>query len=152
MSFYRDDYKQKGLAPGVRPSDIRSRSEAADIILVDDVLYTGRTIRAAMNEIFDYGRPARSGWPRWSTAAGASCRSPAVRGRRMQSPAVTSRSSCAATHGGRLTLDYRPAHAVAMSTNPQLNKNGELHHLLTIEGLPAEILLQILDTARSFVA
>ena len=57
MAFYRDDYKKKGLAPGVRPSDIRFPVEDAQIILVDDVLYTGRTIRAAINEIFDYGRP-----------------------------------------------------------------------------------------------
>ena len=57
VAFYRDDYRKKGLAPGVRPSDIRFKVEDAHIILVDDVLYTGRTIRAAMNEIFDYGRP-----------------------------------------------------------------------------------------------
>ena len=57
VAFYRDDYGRKGLAPGVRPSDIRFPVEDARIILVDDVLYTGRTIRAAMNEIFDYGRP-----------------------------------------------------------------------------------------------
>ena len=59
VAFYRDDYKKKGLAPGVRPSDIAFPVEDAEIILVDDVLYTGRTIRAAMNEIFDYGRPNR---------------------------------------------------------------------------------------------
>ena len=41
----------------MRPSDIRFPVEDAHIILVDDVLYTGRTIRAAINEIFDYGRP-----------------------------------------------------------------------------------------------
>jgi pyrimidine operon attenuation protein / uracil phosphoribosyltransferase len=58
VAFYRDDYKKKGLAPGVRPSDIRFPVEDAQIILVDDVLYTGRTIRAAINEIFDYGRPS----------------------------------------------------------------------------------------------
>ncbi len=57
VAFYRDDYRKKGLAPGVRPSDIRFPVEDAHIILVDDVLYTGRTIRAAINEIFDYGRP-----------------------------------------------------------------------------------------------
>jgi pyrimidine operon attenuation protein/uracil phosphoribosyltransferase len=57
VAFYRDDYRRKGLASGVRPSDIRFPVEDAHIILVDDVLYTGRTIRAAMNEIFDYGRP-----------------------------------------------------------------------------------------------
>jgi pyrimidine operon attenuation protein / uracil phosphoribosyltransferase len=57
IAFYRDDYKKTGLRTGVRPSDIPFRVEDADIILVDDVLYTGRTIRAALNEIFDYGRP-----------------------------------------------------------------------------------------------
>jgi len=57
VAFYRDDYKKTGLRAGVRPSDIPFRVEDADIILVDDVLYTGRTIRAALNEIFDYGRP-----------------------------------------------------------------------------------------------
>jgi pyrimidine operon attenuation protein / uracil phosphoribosyltransferase len=57
VAFYRDDYKKTGLRPGVRPSDIPFPVEDADIILVDDVLYTGRTIRAALNELFDYGRP-----------------------------------------------------------------------------------------------
>ena len=54
-------------APQVRdPFDV----EGARIVIVDDVLYTGRTTRAALNELFDYGRPARSTWPCWSTAAG----------------------------------------------------------------------------------
>lgn len=57
VAFYRDDYKKAGLRAGVKPSDIPFKVEDAEIILVDDVLYTGRTIRAAMNEIFDYGRP-----------------------------------------------------------------------------------------------
>jgi pyrimidine operon attenuation protein/uracil phosphoribosyltransferase len=57
VAFWRDDYKKTGMRPGVKPSDIRFEVEGADIVLVDDVLYTGRTIRAAMNEIFDYGRP-----------------------------------------------------------------------------------------------
>ena len=58
VAFYRDDFKKTGLRAGVRPSDIPFQVEDAHIILVDDVLYTGRTIRAALNEIFDYGRPA----------------------------------------------------------------------------------------------
>jgi pyrimidine operon attenuation protein/uracil phosphoribosyltransferase len=58
VAFYRDDYKRTGMRTGVKPSDIPFNVEGADIILVDDVLYTGRTIRAAMNELFDYGRPA----------------------------------------------------------------------------------------------
>ena len=59
ISFYRDDFSQIGLHPQVRASDIPFAVDGRDIILVDDVLYTGRTVRAAMNEIFDYGRPAR---------------------------------------------------------------------------------------------
>jgi pyrimidine operon attenuation protein/uracil phosphoribosyltransferase len=58
VSFYRDDFAQIGLHPQVRPSDIPFAVEGSHIILVDDVLYTGRTIRAAINELFDYGRPA----------------------------------------------------------------------------------------------
>lgn len=59
ISFYRDDFSQAGLHPQVNPSTIPLDLEGCDIILVDDVLQSGRTIRAALNEIFDYGRPAR---------------------------------------------------------------------------------------------
>ena len=59
ISFYRDDFSRSGLNPTVKPSSIAFDVEGADIVLVDDVLYTGRTVRAAMNELFDYGRPAR---------------------------------------------------------------------------------------------
>ena len=57
ISFYRDDYTRIGMHPQVNPSNIPMDVENQPIILVDDVLYTGRTIRAAINEIFDYGRP-----------------------------------------------------------------------------------------------
>ncbi len=57
ISFYRDDFSQIGVSPNVKPSELPTHIEGRDIILVDDVFYTGRTIRAAMNEIFDYGRP-----------------------------------------------------------------------------------------------
>jgi len=59
VSFYRDDFAEKGLHPQVRPTSIPFDVEGRDLILVDDVLYTGRTTRAAINELFDYGRPAR---------------------------------------------------------------------------------------------
>jgi pyrimidine operon attenuation protein/uracil phosphoribosyltransferase len=59
ISFYRDDFSRSGLKPSVTPSTIAFDVEGADIVLVDDVLYTGRTVRAAMNELFDYGRPSR---------------------------------------------------------------------------------------------
>lgn len=58
VSFYRDDYNQRGLHSETRPSKIPFEVEGRHIILIDDVFYTGRTIRAAMNELFDYGRPA----------------------------------------------------------------------------------------------
>jgi pyrimidine operon attenuation protein/uracil phosphoribosyltransferase len=57
ISFYRDDFSQIGMHPKVKPSQLPPNMEARDIILIDDVFYTGRTIRAALNEIFDYGRP-----------------------------------------------------------------------------------------------
>lgn len=59
VSFYRDDFSEKGLRADVKPSQVPFDVEGATILLVDDVLYTGRTTRAAINELFDYGRPAR---------------------------------------------------------------------------------------------
>ncbi len=59
ISFYRDDFSRIGLHPQVGASDIPFPIDDEVIILVDDVLYSGRTIRAAMNEIFDFGRPTR---------------------------------------------------------------------------------------------
>lgn len=59
INFYRDDFSQGGLHPQVRPSTLPVDLEGKTIILVDDVLQSGRTIRAALNEIFDYGRPER---------------------------------------------------------------------------------------------
>ena len=59
IAFYRDDFTHIGLHPQVSPSSLPFDIEGRNIILVDDVLYTGRTIRAAMNELFDFGRPSR---------------------------------------------------------------------------------------------
>jgi len=58
ISFYRDDFSRIGLNPKVTPSSLPFDTEGRDIVLIDDVIMSGRTIRAAMNEIFDYGRPA----------------------------------------------------------------------------------------------
>ena len=58
VTFYRDDFSKIGIHPEVRPSKLSTNLDDQHVILVDDVLHTGRTIRAAMNEIFDYGRPA----------------------------------------------------------------------------------------------
>jgi pyrimidine operon attenuation protein / uracil phosphoribosyltransferase len=57
-AMHRDDFAQRGMSSSAQtqiPFDVNG----ADIILLDDVLYTGRTIRAVVNELFDYGRPAR---------------------------------------------------------------------------------------------
>ena len=58
VSFYRDDYHKIGLHRDVKPSELPFEVEGRHLVLVDDVLYTGRTIRAALNELFDYGRAA----------------------------------------------------------------------------------------------
>ena len=58
ISFYRDDFSRIGINPQVRPSELPFDVDGRHLLLVDDVLYTGRTIRAALNELFDYGRPA----------------------------------------------------------------------------------------------
>jgi pyrimidine operon attenuation protein/uracil phosphoribosyltransferase len=58
ISFHRDDFEQSGLNPKVQQSKLPCSTEGRHIVLVDDVIMSGRTIRAAMNELFDYGRPA----------------------------------------------------------------------------------------------
>lgn len=58
ISFYRDDFTRIGMNPQVKASNLPVSIEDRHVVLVDDVLHTGRTVRAALNEIFDYGRPA----------------------------------------------------------------------------------------------
>jgi pyrimidine operon attenuation protein/uracil phosphoribosyltransferase len=58
IAFYRDDYAARGLKHDPKRTKIPFDVNGADLLLVDDVLYSGRTVRAAMNELFDYGRPA----------------------------------------------------------------------------------------------
>ena len=59
ISFYRDDFTRSGLHPTVKPSSLPMDIDDKTVLLIDDVLHSGRTVRAAMNEIFDYGRPQR---------------------------------------------------------------------------------------------
>jgi pyrimidine operon attenuation protein/uracil phosphoribosyltransferase len=58
IAFYRDDYAARGLKHDPKRTKIPFDVNGAQLLLIDDVLYSGRTVRAAMNELFDYGRPA----------------------------------------------------------------------------------------------
>jgi pyrimidine operon attenuation protein/uracil phosphoribosyltransferase len=59
IAFYRDDVASRPADPSVRASDLPFRLEGRTVVLVDDVLYTGRTVRAGIDALFDYGRPDR---------------------------------------------------------------------------------------------
>ena len=63
VAFHRDDYSEKGIAAlrtaDTMPTQLPFDVNGANIILIDDVLFTGRTVRAALNELFDFGRPAQ---------------------------------------------------------------------------------------------
>ncbi len=59
VAFYRDDYATAGLKGGTKRSELPFDVAGATIVLIDDVLYTGRSVRAAVNELFDFGRPAQ---------------------------------------------------------------------------------------------
>jgi pyrimidine operon attenuation protein/uracil phosphoribosyltransferase len=59
ISFYRDDVDKRAVDPAVHATDLTFRLEGRTVVLVDDVLYTGRTVRAAIDALFDYGRPDR---------------------------------------------------------------------------------------------
>jgi len=59
IAFYRDDVSLRPVDPAVHDSNLTFRLDEYTVVLVDDVLYTGRTVRAAIEALFDYGRPAR---------------------------------------------------------------------------------------------
>jgi pyrimidine operon attenuation protein/uracil phosphoribosyltransferase len=59
VSYYRDDYAKSGLKGGAKRTELGFDVDGATIVLIDDVLYTGRSVRAAINELFDFGRPER---------------------------------------------------------------------------------------------
>ena len=59
IAFYRDDLATRRVDPAVHSSHLPFRLEDYTVVLIDDVLYTGRTVRAAIDALFDYGRPAR---------------------------------------------------------------------------------------------
>ena len=136
VSFYRDDYSRTGLKSGAKRTDLPFDVDGATIVLVDDVLYTGRSVRAAINELFDFGRPGahrarRADRPRRTRVADrADLLRRAARGgaRPVDRPVARLATACGSRSKG--------SRADALMRNPQLNANGELTHLLTLEGLP----------------
>jgi hypothetical protein len=118
-------------------------------VLVDDVLYTGRTIRAVLNELFDFGRPASvhaggAGRPRRPRAADRGAFAAArIACRPGAAPVAGARRRAASASRSRSMPD---AGAATRSST-----HGELIHLLSIEGLPRAVLTQILDTASTFL-
>ena len=58
-AFYRDDFSERGLKDAPKPAEVPFDVQGRTILLVDDVLYTGRTTRAIVNHLFDFGRPAK---------------------------------------------------------------------------------------------
>jgi pyrimidine operon attenuation protein/uracil phosphoribosyltransferase len=151
-TLHRDDFGSRGLAGGADATSLPFEIEGRHIVLVDDVLYTGRTIRAVVNELYDFGRPAsvqlavlvdRGGRELPIAAAFAAAR--------IVLPA-TQRLSLARDDAGPLQLRRRGPRLMLMRRNPQLNAHGELIHLLSIEGLPRAVVTQILDTASTFLS
>jgi pyrimidine operon attenuation protein/uracil phosphoribosyltransferase len=59
INLYRDDWSSLGITPAISHTEIPAEVEGASVILVDDVLYSGRTTRAALEAILDFGRPRR---------------------------------------------------------------------------------------------
>ena len=59
IQFYRDDLSTAGIRPVVSPGSVGCEVEGRDVVICDDVLYTGRTVRAALDALFDHGRPRR---------------------------------------------------------------------------------------------
>jgi aspartate carbamoyltransferase catalytic subunit len=200
VALHRDDYAKKGLHSQASPTSLPFDVDGARIVLVDDVLYTGRTVRAALNELFDYGRPAavelavladRGGreLPVAARFSGGSLDVPAdatlvlarddaaqftlrveARGliesrNRIPGRRFVPRPVCIVgiTHTMNTDTTGRTGNPAAAASperfrygflkgNPQLTKNGELKHLLSIEGLPRSIVNHILDTAEQFVS
>jgi aspartate carbamoyltransferase catalytic subunit len=138
--------RRKGLHPQVKPTSIPFDVEGRPLILVDDVLYTGRTTRAAINELFDYGRPASIKLAVLADRGGRELPICAPSSASWQVELIASQE---------LILSWMPTDRAAVEVpamhNPQLNANGELTHLLSIDGLPREVMTHILDTASSFL-
>jgi pyrimidine operon attenuation protein/uracil phosphoribosyltransferase len=150
-AMHRDDFARRGLSSGGQtslPFDVNG----AEIILLDDVLYTGRTIRAVINELFDYGRPASVRLVVLVDRGGRELPIQADLRCRKSDHATGPVAGAGARRQRRLQLSRGRALNMLHKRNPQLNRNGELIHLLSTEGLSRDILTHILDMAANFVS
>ena len=150
ISFYRDDIdgREPASAPVVHASHLDFDLEGRTVILVDDVLFTGRTARAAIEALFDYGRPAASSWRCWSTAATASFRSGPTTSARTCRP----RARSASTSGWRnptASTRWRSGNR-SRPRPPRRERRTTMRHLLAVEGMERADIERILERAESF--
>ncbi len=117
------------------------------------MLFTGRTIRAVLNELYDFGRPASVSLAVLVDRGGRELPiQPTFTAARV-TVSPQQRLALAQGEGGTLRVCRRTQERLMLSKrNPQLNQHGELIHLLSIEGLPKAVLTQILDTAGTFLS
>jgi hypothetical protein len=149
-ALHRDDFAKRGLA-GSGQTTLPFEVDGADILLLDDVLYTGRTMRAVLNELFDYGRPGAraaggAGRPRRARAAGGG----RVRRRALCCPPPSRwRWRARATAGSAFASRHGAEHAAAQPpTQPARRADPPAVH----RGPGREMLTHILDTAAQFVS
>jgi len=109
-AMHRDDFAKRGLAGAGQQTQLGFDVNDANILLLDDVLYTGRTIRAVINELFDYGRPASVDLAVLVDRGGRELPiQPAYAAARLVLPSVQ-RLSLARAHDGRFTFAIEEAH------------------------------------------
>ena len=151
VSFYRDDYAKKGLRAKVETTTLPFEVGGSRIVLVDDVLYTGRSVRAAINELFDYGRPEaielavlidRGGRELPIEATYVGVRVAVARNLSV----VLSRHL-----DGRFELSVEPAGSATRASSAA-QRDAANSRICSRSRLPAEVIGRILDTAVPFVS
>jgi aspartate carbamoyltransferase catalytic subunit len=150
-AMHRDDFAQRGLSSGAQtslPFDVNG----ADICCSTTCCTPAAPSAPCSTSCSTMAARPACGWPCWWTAAGASCRCrPTLRCPR--GAATGPVAGAGARRAGRLQLSRgRGADRCCTSATPSSTSNGELIHLLSIEGLPRDILTHILDTAANFVS
>ena len=166
ITLYRDDLQTVGPRPVVGPTDIPWDMDGARVVIVDDVLYTGRTVRAALDELADFGRPARaSRSPCSSIEADASCRSTPTSSASASTCDPINASTCSSTSSmvampsSSSPKKHRPRALRSIASGPRAGRarrtlrrdaSARQGDLLGLEALSPEQIRLILDTAEPF--